>query len=131
MHNQIVKDTLVVHQSSIDGSNYCQPSVIVTVTEPRHRQLKIDVALMLKCCMKTLARIRSREATMVSQDHPAPPPLAAEAPHIAPPCGGATHRSRVVDPDGPPPCLAHRVAGCGLPPRTAFPRVPGPPHRCP
>src|SRR6266699_1644584 len=37
---------LVIHQSSIDGSNCCQLSVIVTVTEPRHRQLKIDVTLV-------------------------------------------------------------------------------------
>jgi len=50
---------------------------------------------------------------------------------MAPPCGGSTHRSRVVDPDGPPPCLAHRAAGFGLPPMTALPRGPGPPSRCP
>ena len=42
-------------------------------------------------------------------------PIPAEATHIAPPCCVSTHRSRVVDPEGPPTFLDHREAASGIP----------------
>ena len=45
VHFRYDKAILVAHQSSIDGSNCCQPSVIETVTESRPRQLKVEATL--------------------------------------------------------------------------------------
>src|SRR5919109_971933 len=51
---------------------------------------------------------------------PAPKPMPAEATHISPPCCVSTHRSRVVDPDGPPTFWDHREAVPGIPHMTSF-----------
>src|SRR6266850_2365747 len=61
----------------------------------------------------------------------APEPIPAEAMHMSPPCRVSTHRSRVVDPDGPPTFLDHREAVSGIPQMTSVTRVPGPPNRFP
>src|SRR6266568_1780056 len=50
----------------------------------------------------------------------APEPMHAEATPISPPCCVSTHRSRVVDPDGPPTFLDHREAVPGIAQMTAF-----------
>src|SRR2546427_7792784 len=68
---------------------------------------------------------------MVYQYNPAPEPMPAEAKHISPPCCVSTHRSLVVDPDGPPTFLDHREAVSGIPQMTSFTRVPGHPNRLP
>src|SRR5437763_13460614 len=68
---------------------------------------------------------------MVYQYHPAPEPIPAEAKQISPPCDVSTHRSRVVDPDGPPTFLDHREAIAGIPQMISFTRVPGHPNRFP
>src|SRR2546421_6880013 len=49
-------------------------------------------------------------------------PMPAEAMHISPPCCVSTHRSRVVDPEGPPTFLDHREAAPGIPQMTFFTR---------
>src|SRR6266446_3144450 len=61
----------------------------------------------------------------------APEPMPAEAKHISPPCCVSTHRSRVVDPDGPPTFLDHREAVPDIPQMTSLTKVPGHPDRVP
>src|SRR2546427_12110814 len=61
----------------------------------------------------------------------APEPIPAEAMHMSPPCRVSTHRSRVVDPDGPPTFLDHREAVPGIPQMISFTRMPGHPNRFP
>src|SRR6266851_5037565 len=58
--------------------------------------------------------------------------MSAEAQHISPPCCVSTHRSRVVDPGGPPTFLDHREAVVpGIPQMTSLTKVPGHPDRVP
>src|SRR6266704_2892094 len=64
---------------------------------------------------------------MVYRYDQAPEPMHAEATHISPPCCVSTHRSRVVDPDGPPTFLDHREAGPDRPQMTSFTKVLGHP----
>jgi hypothetical protein len=56
---------------------------------------------LLKRCTRSLSKPRSYEETMRCRFDPAPEPMPAEATHLSPPCCVSTHRSRVVDPDGP------------------------------
>src|SRR6266705_5483946 len=51
-------------------------------------------------------------------------PIPAEATSIVPPCCVSTHRSRVVDPEGPPTFLDHREAVLGIPHMPSFTRGP-------
>src|SRR5436190_10787871 len=53
----------------------------------------------------------------------APEPIPAEAMHMSPPCRVSTHRSRVVDPDGPPTFLDHREAVPGIPHMTSLTKM--------
>src|SRR4029450_13849599 len=55
----------------------------------------------------------------------APEPIPAEARHISPPCRVSTHRSRVVDPDGPPTFWDHREAVPGILQMPSFTKVLG------
>src|SRR6516165_7341914 len=64
--------------------------------------------LILKRCTRLWSKPRSYEETMRCRFDPAPAPMPAEATHLAPPCCVSTHRSRAVDPDGPPTFLDHR-----------------------
>src|SRR6516225_8405653 len=57
--------------------------------------------LILKRCTRSLSKPRSYEETMRCRFDPALEPMPAEATHLSPPCCVSTHRSRVVDPDGP------------------------------
>src|SRR6266436_5794410 len=68
---------------------------------------------------------------MVYRYDQAPEPMSAEAKHISPPCCVSTHRSRVVDPGGPPTFLDHREAVPGIPHMTSCTKVPGHPDRFP
>src|SRR2546428_11305044 len=52
-------------------------------------------------------------------------PIPAEARHISPPCRVSAHRSRVVDPDGPPTFWDHREAVPGISQMTSFTEVLG------
>ena len=87
--------------------------------------------MTLNCCTKTLAKIRSRSETMAYQYNRAPEPTPTEAKQISPPCCVSTHRSHVVDPDGPPTVLDHREAVSVIPQMTSFTRMSGHPHRFP
>src|SRR4029434_1526419 len=62
---------------------------------------------------------------MVYRHNLAPEPMSVEAQHISPPCGVSTHRSHVVDPDGPPTFWDHREAVPGIPQMPSFPKVLG------
>src|SRR6266496_4294318 len=55
----------------------------------------------------------------------APEPIPAEAMHMSPPCRVSTHRSRVVDPNGPPTFLDHREALPGILQMTSFTQASG------
>src|SRR4029453_9905868 len=76
--------------------------------------------VMLKRCTRSLSRPRSYEETMRCRFDPAPEPMPAEATHLSPPCCVSTHRSRVVDPDGPTTFLDHREALFGIPQMISF-----------
>src|SRR5262249_35269697 len=84
----------------------------------------LDVAVMrrtiLKRCTRSLSKPRSYEETMRCRFDPALEPMPAEATHLSPPCCISTHRSRVVDPDGPTTFLDHREALFGIPQMTSF-----------
>src|SRR5438874_6620583 len=62
---------------------------------------------------------------MVYKYNLAPEPIPAEAMHMSPPCRVSTHRSRVVDPDGPPTFWDHREAVPGISQMTSFTKVLG------
>src|SRR5213593_3309425 len=81
--------------------------------------------LYLKRCTRSLSKPRSYEETMCCRFDPAPEPMPAEAPPLSPPCCVSTHRSRVVDPDGPTTFLDHREALFGIPQMTSFTQGPG------
>src|SRR5919206_3734121 len=68
---------------------------------------------------------------MVYRRNPEPEPMSVEAKHISPPCCVSTHRSRVVDPDGPPTFLDHREAVPGIPQMTSFTKMLGHPDPLP
>src|SRR2546422_10695105 len=76
--------------------------------------------VILKRCTRSLSKPRSYEETMRCRFDPAPEPMPVEATHLAPPCCVSTHRSRVVDPDGPTTFLDHREAFSGIPQMTSF-----------
>ena len=75
---------------------------------------------ILKRCTRSLAKPRSYEETIRCRFDPALEPMPAEATPLSPPCCVSTHRSRVVDPDGPTTFLDHREALFGIPQMTAF-----------
>ena|SRR5437660_9854674 len=77
--------------------------------------------LLLKRCTRSLSKPRSYEETMRCRFDPALEPMPAEATHLSPPCCVSTHRSRVVEPDGPTTFLDHREARFGIPQMTSFP----------
>ena len=77
-------------------------------------------AQLLKRCTRSLSKPRSYEETTRCRFDPALEPMPAEATHLSPPCGVSTHRSRVVDPDGPTTFLDHREALFGIPQMTSF-----------
>ncbi len=81
--------------------------------------------LLLKRCTRSLSKPRSYEETMCCRFDPAPEPMPAEAPPLSPPCCVSTHRSRVVDPDGPTTFLDHREALFGIPQMPSFTQGPG------
>src|SRR5438552_8993808 len=76
--------------------------------------------IQLKRCTRSLSKPRSYEETMRCRFDSAPEPLPAEATPLAPPCCVSTHRSRVVDPNGPTTFLDHREALPGIPQMTSF-----------
>src|SRR6185436_7901867 len=68
---------------------------------------------------------------MTCKYDPAPEPMPAEAKQMSPPCRVSTHRSRVVDPDGPPTFLDHREAVPGIPQMTSLTKMLGHPAPLP
>jgi uncharacterized protein YjbI with pentapeptide repeats len=82
--------------------------------------LKERAKQILKRCTRSLSKPRSYEETMRCRSDPAPEPMPAEATHLSPPCCVSTHRSRVVDPDGPTTFLDHREALFGIPQMISF-----------
>jgi hypothetical protein len=91
--------------------------VISIDSENMTRQEKYDeigAFVLLKRCTRSLSKSRSCEEIMCCRFDPAPEPMPAEATPFAPPCCVSTHRSRVIDPNGPTTFLDHREALPGI-----------------
>jgi len=77
------------------------PSVSYGKATPYFPVIDLLKRYCLKRCTRSLSKPRSYEETMRCRFDPALEPMPAEATHLSPPCCVSTHRSRVVDPDGP------------------------------
>src|SRR5262249_3303543 len=97
------------HPTCVVRCSRAKNSLIVSRPTPRLRPN------VLKRCTRSLAKPRSYEETIRCRFDPALEPMPAEATPLSPPCCVSTHRSRVVDPDGPTTFLDHREALFGIP----------------
>ena len=107
-----------------------QERVLDEIAQAKRRLGLPDTAPVVSCyelkrCTRSLSKPRSYEETMCCRFDPAPEPMPAEAPPLSPPCCVSTHRSRVVDPDGPTMFLDHREALFGIPQMPSFTQGPG------
>ena len=100
---------------TVDAKRRLRPGMFVAQVVGKSMEPAI-----LKRCTRSLSKPQSYEETRRCRFDPALEPMPTEAIHLSPPCCVSTHRSRVVDPDGPTTFLDHREALFGRLQRTSL-----------